>query len=228
VKIKLGLVGKNIAHSKSQEMYEKIYNQKIDYTLFDFNNIQEILPLDSLFSQVEGVSITAPYKKHFLKDCIVSDEIRELGAINCIRKCDEVFEGTNTDLLASREILSRYNSSDNTFVVLGSGSMAKMILKIFKERSIDLIHLYRRRDGPLDKLDLTQYSKDNKRLFIINACAREFEFNGQLSQNSIFWDLNYSHSGNFNYLSERCTYFDGEELLYLQAIYATKFWNFKP
>ena len=64
-KVKLALIGSNIAHSKSQDMYEKILKQSINYDLIDVPK-NELPTLIDLAAQYDGVSITAPYKKDYL------------------------------------------------------------------------------------------------------------------------------------------------------------------
>ena len=104
--LKFGLLGKNIQKSRSKEMYEKILGTEVDYCLFDFANENDIPQLSDLLSKLQGLSITAPYKKHFLSDVKIKGGLESLEAINCIRKSEDGFEATNTDYLACEEILS--------------------------------------------------------------------------------------------------------------------------
>ncbi|MEK6625098.1 MAG: hypothetical protein AABY86_09025, partial [Bdellovibrionota bacterium] len=86
----LGLVGKNISHSKSKMVYEKLLAHKIDYHLFDYQVAVEIPTLPELFKIVSGLSITSPYKRHFLPQvsAILDVPIPITDSINCI-KCEK-------------------------------------------------------------------------------------------------------------------------------------------
>ena len=98
--ISLSLIGKNISHSKSQNCYEKLLGRKIKYSLIDCPSENDIPSLEDIFRNCQGLSVTSPYKKFFLNKVIVGEEIQNLNAINCIRKNDNVFEGTNSDYFA--------------------------------------------------------------------------------------------------------------------------------
>lgn len=223
--IKLALLGKNIQHSKSPEMYRKIYDTEIEYTFFDYSESKNIPSLSSLFKNIDGLSITAPYKEHFLDDVILDDEIKPLKAINCIKKSGNDYFGTNTDYTAMIEILEEMNFLEKEVILLGDGAMAR-ITKIYLDSvRFPYTQLSRKRDGDLVKLDFNRLKKSDKDLLVINACGRSYSFAGEIPKNSTFWDYNYSQEANSTYLSSKCNYVDGLDLLYRQAVHATKFWN---
>lgn len=221
--IKLALVGKNIAHSKSQTMYEKIFNTKIDYTLLDYGKAEEIPTIEILSKEYMGISITAPYKSHFLSQVEVSPDIASLGAINCIAFRDGSFLGTNTDYLAVLEILQEEKYKNRNVVVLGDGAMSRVTKLVLDKIGKEAIFLNRKKDGNLNDVDYSSLYKEN--MLLINACAREFHFKATLPQDTIFWDYNYSHTLNSSSLLGMCEYVDGIDLLFTQAKFATKFWK---
>ena len=57
-KISLGLLGKDIAHSKSKNMYEELLGCDVSYTHFDHSTPESIPTLEEIFSKVSGLSIT--------------------------------------------------------------------------------------------------------------------------------------------------------------------------
>jgi len=63
--ISLALLGKNISHSKSREVYEELLAEKIDYKIYDCPSPSDIPSLDAFFKKHKGLSITSPYKKFF-------------------------------------------------------------------------------------------------------------------------------------------------------------------
>lgn len=217
--LKLGLVGKNISHSKSKNMYESILNERVDYYLFDYSEEVDIPCLNEIFNKVSGLSITSPYKTHFLKNVVMEKSIEHLQAINCISKRSGKFFATNTDYLAVRSIIKKEYSSKN-IILLGDGVMAKVTLAAIKELGLSVKQYSRREDGDLNKVDLM--GPDS---LVINACGRSFEFNNKLGSDSIFWDYNYSFNPHEQYFKGDSRYIDGLSLLHLQAKYALEFWE---
>ena len=118
--MKLALIGRNIAHSRSQQMYEKLLDHPVDYTLLDYENEGEIPTAKKLLNEFDGISITAPYKTHFLKQVKLTSGALQIGAINCLhfRPKDGQIYGTNTDLSAFEEIFVHEKSSKSIFILI--------------------------------------------------------------------------------------------------------------
>jgi len=223
--IKLALLGKDIQHSKSPEMYKKIYDQEIDYQFIDKQSPEEIPDLEEIFSNVNGLSITAPYKEHFLSSVSMKDDIEKLHAINCIKFDGKKFCATNTDYTAMSEILNELDFRDKEIFILGSGAMAR-ITKIFLESEGKIFsQISRREDGDITSVNLIERKQTDQDTLVINSCARSYEFSGSLPINTTFWDYNYSHNHNKEYVEKIAEYVDGIDLLFRQAIHATHFWN---
>lgn len=221
--ISLALIGKNISHSKSEQMYRKILNSTFKYTLIDCNHETQIPPLEYLFSKYSGVSITSPYKKHFLDNVIIDINTQKIGAINCIKYKNDKYYGYNTDYLAIEEIIKKNSYLDKEIIILGDGAMANVFRVILDGSSKKYKSYSRRLSGDISKIDF--YSEDKANLLIINCCSRSFNFEGSVGKNSVFWDLNYSHDFHKISLTEKCIYIDGEELLFKQAQHAVKIWG---
>lgn len=225
--IKLGLVGRSISHSRSQEVYEDILSQKIDYTLFDFPNENDIFELPLLFEKVQGISITSPYKKHFMSKVKMELEIKNLGAINCIRFDGESFFATNTDYLAASKIITGQldHFKKIEWYILGDGSMASVFKKILERNGQHYLQYSRKEHGQLEDLNIVS-QKNISPLFVINTCSRDYIFKGKMPQGSVFWDCNYNMPVHQNFFQKsRIDYHDGMELLRLQASYALSFWG---
>ena len=227
--ISLGLLGKDIRHSRSKEMYQKILNQMVDYHLFDFSHENNIPSLDHLMQKVSGLSITSPYKKVFLNVVKMQPEIADLEAINCIKKVGNDFYATNTDYLALNqlidEVLERFDLMDEIFI-LGDGAMGKVMVKICQLKNIKY-RVYSRKIGNLNNLSL-EISNKAQGVLVINTCSREYLFNQHLPMNSVFWDLNYNMPSHESFFQKKqITYIDGLSLLEQQARHAVTFWNLK-
>jgi len=228
--IKLALVGKNISHSKSKEIYEKILDKKIDYSLFDFSKPESIPLIEDLMTNLDGLSITSPYKDHFLDQVEIVPELFKLGAINCIKKVGTKFYGTNTDYFAVEQILKNYlNEFDKIYVLLlGNGLMAKMSLLILKRLGVSFKQ-FTRNEYDFNFLNLIEYTKDidsEIKIIVVNACSREFCFKGELDQSYLFWDYNYAlNHHQETIVNQVFRYDDGMELLRIQGLLALKYWK---
>jgi shikimate dehydrogenase len=227
IQISLGLLGRNIQHSQSPKIYKRFLGNDLSYKLFDFSHESEIPEIESIFKEVLGLSITAPYKTHFIKKIELDEISQKLGAINCIRKtADNKFQGTLTDYPAFCEI---YDSMleplrQGPVIIMGSGSMAKMVELILDKRNIPYNSFSRSNHQLQPFIDFSTFNSN----LVVNCCAREYVFDGTLAKNTTFYDFNYSHTHRqVLSLKEGIRYIDGEELLILQAKYALIYWGIK-
>lgn len=211
--IKLALIGKNISHSRSPDIYRKILKKDHSYTLLDYDCAEQIPLVSDLFTNFTGISITSPYKTHFLNQVELLPHVQKLGAINCLYKNDNKIFGANTDYDAIKDLLP--NDCLDHVAILGTGAMSKLFQILFQENSISYDLFGRKTHGNLNLLDYTSYT------LVINCCGRDFDFTGALESKTLFWDINYSlkHSGKI------VNYLDGLKLLELQARYALEYWK---
>lgn len=220
----LALVGKNIAHSRSPEIYNKLLDGKVSYHLLDFPSENEIPKADELLKIYDGISITSPYKKFFIDQVKLIGPSQELKAINCIRKNNSVLEGANTDLLAIEEILKNYHDKFESVILLGDGVMSSVTQFVLKKLSLRFLVLSRRLNKNFDQLNLSEYV-GKKNVLVINTCARQYVYQGDVVENILFWDFNYNFDAHRLKFNSKCMYMDGLEMLELQAKYAIAFWS---
>ncbi len=226
--ISLALIGKGIQHSKSQNMYEELLGQKINYDLIDCQNENEIPQLEEMFSKFDGVSITSPYKTFFLNKLKLDHDVKKINAVNCIAKIGGDFKGFNTDLIALDEIINNYikNYSKLGFHILGDGVMSKLIVYILNLKKIPFQIHSRKTCKDLEQISLKEKVGSETKTFIVNCCSRSFIFKGVANKEFIFWDMNYSflaHQQSLPLIFEE--YVDGLSLLKLQAKYALNIWG---
>lgn len=221
-----GLIGKNISHSKSESIYKKLLaTDFINYALLDFDNENEITNLKSILSENRYVSVTSPYKKRvfeLIDEC--EDHLKEFECINCIKLENNKVYGTNTDLLAIRDIIKLQNLARfKKILILGDGMMSKLVCYTLKEFGYDY-EILSRKNNKLSQLS----DSIIENTFIINTCARSFIPLIESTNIISFWDLNYDQPYKENLESQaNISYFDGIEMLTLQAKYALSFWNLK-
>lgn len=229
--ISLGLLGKDIAHSKSEDLYKELLSQELDYKKYDIPVPEKIPTLNEIFEEVQGLSITSPYKKHFLDQVELDEEVRKLGGINCIRKLEDGFKGTNTDYLALLDILNEIKKQFSTIhlTILGDGTMAQVTVAVAEKIGISYEVMSRKKTPGFSKLHLevnrSLGGKEYKNI-IINACSRAFIFSGTFDSGIFFLDYNYNFEPHQNlFKSPEAQYVDGIDLLKRQAKYALKFWQ---
>ncbi|MFA6237325.1 MAG: hypothetical protein WC635_08380 [Bacteriovorax sp.] len=229
--IKLALIGKNIQHSRSPEIYRKLLKTELQYDLLDIENDTLIPSVAELFKTYDGISITSPYKKHFLDEVFLSEKVHKLAAINCLIKDAGGFIGENTDYIAIVEILQKLKLKHGNLnaIILGDGVMSGIVQYALEEVGIDNRIYARRITKNLDQLNITDlFEKDfkipNPKL-VINTCSRDFIFSGIIDRSTLFWDFNYDFAPHLNLLKNKAHYMDGLELLELQARHALSFWS---
>lgn len=226
--IKLGLLGANISHSRSQEMYESLLGKKVNYNLVDILNAEDVPSLPELFEKYElqGLSITYPYKKHYLGDVIIEDKfIKGLDAINCVHLSGDTFYATNTDYLAALELMSKkYMLKYSSFIILGSGNMAKVFGAVVSKLGLNVKFFSRAKDGDLNNLEYSSIIENDNTL-IINTCSRDYKFQPKKDVLAGFWDMNYSFQPHQKLDQRGLVYHEGIDLLREQAKFALRFWE---
>jgi shikimate dehydrogenase len=228
---KLALLGKNIQHSKSPEIYKKLISEDFQYDLLDYNNEKDVPSVKELLNLYEGINITSPYKRLFLNDVLLNPSAKDTGAINCLRKVGDIVIAENTDYKAIVDILSSFKRDNKDLVVaiLGDGVMSQVTQVALTRLSIPWEIFSRKKTATFTQLNLEEIYKDKKQnLLTINTCTREFVFTGKLPKESIFWDYNYSfdaHSTTIPSKVRQCH--DGLSMLIKQAEYAVAFWSGK-
>lgn len=220
LKVRLALIGCDISHSRSPELYQEFIHSNIHYDLIDCKKGEEIPSLVELAQNYQGINITAPYKTHFLNQVEIHPACLFKTAINTI-DLQNGFVATNTDFLAIKEILqtSLLPIGFDQIYLLGSGSMAQMTKLILGDKATQVS----RSQGKSP----AQFSCSKENTLVINACSKAMRFSGKLAKNSVFWDFNYEDPKQQEYLeSLSVKYIDGLELLRIQALHAAKFWGF--
>jgi shikimate dehydrogenase len=228
--MKLALLGHSITHSRSPSLYKKFFGSAVQYDLLDISSKEHLPSLDDLAALYRGVNITSPYKEFYFDKVLIMDQaVLKIGAINTISFTSEGVFGTNTDLIAVREILQNFKSkySQLSVLLLGSGVMARVTEVVCQELGLEF-HQFSRTTGPdLATKNLAEFQQPGQQNLIINACSRQFVFQGGLSGEEIFWDYNYHFIPHQNTLPFRVKeYHDGQEMLHLQAQAAVEFWDF--
>lgn len=228
--VKLALIGKDIAHSKSQKVYEELLGQSVEYQLLDIETEDQLPSLEELFHDLDGVSITAPYKNSYISHPGTKLMFKPFSAVNCVHRTEDgFFELYNTDYLAVRlivqDLIKEFPSGLDP-IILGAGNMANITSFVLDEFKIMYRKVSRTKEKPdLNALDFAELFHKTGQKLVINCCSREFIFNAALPEKTVFWDHNYALDPHTVGLSPYCDYRDGLELLKLQAKEALRIWE---
>ncbi|GGP04409.1 shikimate 5-dehydrogenase [Cloacibacterium rupense] len=201
--VKFGLIGRNISYSFSKKYFEQKFQKLLlnnySYEIFDsenLDNIQKLLKTDGLI----GLNVTIPYKEKiipFLDE--LSDEAKEIGAINCISIKNGKTKGYNTDAFGfEKTLLLHKKEHQKTAIILGNGGAAKAVQFILKKNNIPYITVSRTTKINYENLNIEQV-KDH---LIIIQCTPvgtfpnvedclKFPFEG-ITENHLIIDLIYN------------------------------------
>ena len=200
---KLGLVGRNISYSFSKIFFEKKF-QKLILTHFSYQifDLQEIDEVKILFADPEllGFNVTIPYKEKiidYLDD--LSDEAKEIGAVNCVLIENGKKTGYNTDAFGFEKTLKIHRKPhQNTALILGNGGAAKAVEYILNKNGISSKIVSR--NSALNFENLDKETVENHKIIVqctpvgtfpnIDDCLN-FPFGG-LSKDHLVIDLIYN------------------------------------
>jgi shikimate dehydrogenase len=148
---KLGLLGKNISYSFSENYFTKKFkNQKIDaafsYENFDIQNIENFSTILKNNPELIGLNVTIPYKEAiipFLDE--LSENAQKIGAVNTIKiSANGKLFGDNTDFFGFNKSLEPLlKPHHKKALVLGTGGAAKAVAFGLKKLNIDNIFVSR-------------------------------------------------------------------------------------
>lgn len=156
---KLGLIGRNISYSFSKKYFEdkfkKLRLNHFSYTIFDLNEISEV---ENLFSNPEllGCNVTIPYKEKII-DYLdeLSEEAKEIGAVNCILIENGKKTGYNTDAFGFEKTLQIHKKPhQNSALILGNGGAAKAVKYVLNKNGIQFKTVSRNSELNFDNLDI--------------------------------------------------------------------------
>ena len=97
-----GLIGRRLGHSFSAKFFNSKFKAEeiaADYQLFE---LEDVSAIDDLICKhgLEGFNITIPYKESIIPYLDeLSDDAREIGAVNCVVVKDGRKVGYNTDIV---------------------------------------------------------------------------------------------------------------------------------
>ena len=139
---KFGLIGKNIEYSFSRKYFLEKFSSDINLKGYNYENfdIESINLINRFISDKDlgGLNVTIPYKEEIIPYLDeLSDEAKEIGAVNTICFENNKKIGYNTDIFGFTESL-KINSINNinAMIIMGTGGAAKTIIHFCKKNKI--------------------------------------------------------------------------------------------
>lgn len=239
----LGLIGDNISHSKSFVLHNAaLEKEKINgiYLPFQISKDQFSNCLTGLSSiKCLGANITTPFKEEaFELVDYLSEEAKQIEAINTIIRKEDQWVGYNTDCYGFWKSLKENNISvsDRPIFIWGAGGAAKSVCYALKQNNVSKVFCWnrtRQRIQNLQRLFPVEFYDWNKKLpdqaILINCTplSKKSDYPQKLSFNSshIVVDLLYWKTDLLQ-LAENsgAIVLDGSGMLIHQAAKAFSLW----
>lgn len=169
---KFGLLGKKLSHSLSPLLHSIFFEEmgiEAEYKLYEVAEHEIDNFKNYMFeNSIESVNITVPYKKAFLdKLDFISDEAKEIGAINLLYIKDNKFYGDNTDYYGFKQTLltNQIEPVGKKIAIIGRGGASASVYKVLKDMGAEDITFYFRKD----KLSKIEFPEDISGDIIINT-----------------------------------------------------------
>lgn len=138
----LGLIGHPVSHSKSPqifaEKFELAKRSDLEYRLFDLDHVSDFLTLTQNNPGIVGLNVTVPYKKTILPLLDeLTEEAKEIGAVNTIVKVNNRWIGDNTDAWGfSRSIQPFLKGRHERALIFGNGGASKAVAYSLKKLGV--------------------------------------------------------------------------------------------
>ena len=160
---KYGIIGHPLGHSFSPGFFnEKFQNEHIDaiYEKYDLPQIEALPEVLAMNPELRGLNVTIPYKQQvmpYLDD--LSDEAREIGAVNVIRVSHEGgklhMKGYNSDVIGfTRSIEPLIEKHHKKALILGTGGASKAVEYGLRSLGLETLKVSR-----YERDDTIQYEK---------------------------------------------------------------------
>ena len=159
------LIGFPLAHSFSERYFNDKFKREgienTEFKSFSFENIDDIRELIFNHPNLKGFAITIPHKKTilpFLDE--VTDEVRQMGACNCVRIQNGKLSGYNTDVIGfEKSFIKKLQPHHTKALILGSGGAAAAVEFVLRKLNISYQFVSRNRneeEGILSYEDLNE------------------------------------------------------------------------
>ncbi len=239
---KYGIIGYPLGHSFSKGFFtEKFARESIDAQYLNFE-IPDVAMLPDVLRnnpELRGLNVTLPHKQAVIPLLDeLSDEAREIGAVNVIRIRDGRLKGFNSDIIGfTNSIKPLLMPHHKKALILGTGGASKAIRVGLNRLGVEWTYVSRSpREGMITYEDITAETLQAYTV-IVNcspvgmfpkvdaAPAIPYEL---LSPQHLLFDCVYNPEETLFMKKGReqgATVKNGLEMLHLQAVASWDFWN---
>lgn len=239
---KYGIIGYPLGHSFSRGFFtEKFQKEGIDaqYLNFEIPDASALKDILVANPQLRGLNVTLPHKTAVIPMLDeLSDEAREIGAVNVIRVRDGHLKGFNSDIIgfmnSIRPLLKPHHTKA---LILGTGGASRAIRVGLTKLGLEWKYVSRTaKDGMLSYSQLTQEVMDEYTVIVNCSPVGMYPHNSDfpaipyhlLSSRHLLYDLVYNPEQTqfmVRGAQHGATVKNGLEMLHLQAIASWEFWN---
>lgn len=239
---KYGIIGYPLGHSFSRAFFtEKFQREHIDaeYVNFEIPSADMLPGIVQANPNLCGLNVTLPYKEAVIPMLDeLSDEAKEIGAVNVIRVRDGRLKGFNSDIIgfmdSIRPLLKPWHQHA---LVLGTGGASRAIRVGLQRLGIEWTYVSRTpAPGRLTYADLTSELMEHYQVIVncspvgmfprVDACP-DIPYQ-LLTGRHLLYDLVYNPQETL-FLKRGAEHGaavkNGLEMLHLQALASWRFWN---
>ncbi len=161
-----GIIGYPLTHSFSKQYFtERIEKERIPDSIYESYPLRSITEFPALLKQhpsLKGLSVTIPYKEQVLKYIgVLSPEVKEIGAANCIRLRGTELTAFNTDVIGfERTFIKKLKPTHKKALILGSGGASKAVQYVLRKLGIGFLIVSRKGSDNSNIITYDQVSKD--------------------------------------------------------------------
>lgn len=239
---KYGIIGYPLGHSFSRTFFsDKFQREHIDaeYVNFEVPSADALADIVRLNPNLRGLNVTLPHKEAVIPLLDeLSDEAREIGAVNVIRVRDGRLKGFNSDIIgfmdSIRPLLQPWHKHA---LVLGTGGASRAIRVGLERLGLSWTYVSRTpAQGRLTYADLTPQVMQDYQVVVncspvgmyprVDACP-DIPYHLLTSQH-LLYDLVYNPLETLflkRGAEQGATVKNGLEMLHRQAVASWEFWN---
>lgn len=225
-----GLLGYPLGHSFSKGYFEG----RLDYRNFEYFDVAQFL--QERPSNLGGFNVTIPHKQAIIPFLdALSDQAREIGAVNCVKIDDGKLTGFNTDCYGFEvSLLNFVGGNVKRAVVLGNGGASQAVQYVLHKLNIEVVVVSR--SGLVNYGNLDGHILTDSQLIVnttslgMSPCVDKFPLidYSLLTKNHYLYDLVYNPlESQFlrRGIEQGCFTKNGLEMLHLQADKSFEIWT---
>ena len=242
---RFALIGKGIQKSFSPAIHSHCFNSlsiEAKYDIIDIASTSKILDVIKLLKEgkLDGINITAPYKKDFIKHIDQLNPRAEIiGSINCIHNNDGKLIGNNTDWFGFAKSIENFKGYED-IAILGTGGVVPSIIYYFQSQQTYPLYVIGRDNNNLESFNeenvsvhnIDDFNLDLNKCLIINATpfSAEIKWNNlipKITSTPLYaMDLNYHLKVTefLNYFNSDVEIKNGLDMLIYQALMSIDIW----